>query len=417
MKKFVLGLVGAAFFASAAFATNLPLFTGPTTNEPSQENATLNQLIQNLNGQITPSTMAPWAQGRNYLDNGDMWVDIRGTGAATCGTTTVPETAYSADRWGCFVNVSGGVGTLQVATSSPTPPLQFINEEVLVRASNTKTQLICAIQEVPSSRATQLQGKLVNLSAYVQALAGLNADNGNAFNMYIITGTGQDEGLQSFTASPAITPAFTGVVSQNTSVGSIPQGVNAFTATTSWARYNTGSVLIPYAVTELAVEICFTPTATGAGSTDGLAFTGVQLEQVDASNTTGPSVYEFKNPMEETLEAQRYAYAFPEPLNGVGQFVGYTLSTTGCGFDFNFPVPMLKVPTLSQIGVVIASGTTYKVNQGGALFNITSMSTWSANSKTQASFYVITGTAMLTTSSCALQGLSGGAIPLEGGDF
>ena len=426
MKRIALGLIGAALLGSVAWAANLPLFTGPTTQEPNQTNATENQLIQNLNGAVNSSSMAPWAMGRNFLDNGDMWVDIRGTTASTCANYSLSENAYSADRWGCMVGVAAGVGTLQVATSSPTPPLQFVNEEKLVRATGVLTTPICAYQEVPTVRAASLQGRNVILSAWEQNLGGLAADNGGQFNMYIFTGTGTDQGLQSWTATAGgssgnltnqITPAWTGVISQNTTLGTIPYTLsnNTFNANTSWQRYNTGPILMPINETEIAVAVCFVPTATGASSTDGIAFTGVQLEQSDPNNAFGPGTYEFKNPMEETAEANRYAYTLPEALVSVNQVVGYAASTNGCVMALQFPVPMIKAPTLTSIGTAIGSGT-WKIDE---TLSLQSISTFSANTNIAASFwgYTAAGALMVNSQACTLNGQAGGGILFWGADF
>jgi len=291
MKKYLLALL--MLLPLAASATSLPYFTGP--QDPALLQFYLNTLVTEVNA-LGP-TQSDFAVPSNFLDNGAMAVDIRGTGIITCGTTTAPETAYSADRWTCNANVTSGAGRMQVTTTTPAPPLGFQNSERLYRTSGALTQPVCSWQEIPSGRSTQLAGQVAIFSTYAQALAGLAADNGNVINLVVVTGTGTDEGLQSFTASPAITPAFTGVAT------SLNQ---AFTITTAWQRYST-TVQIPIGTTEIAVAECFTPTATGAGTTDGFAFTGVQLEAAIGIQTQ-PSAFKFQPFHVELAAANRYFY-------------------------------------------------------------------------------------------------------------
>lgn len=205
---------------------------------------------------------------RNLVQNGDMGVQQRGTGERTGGTTTIPTAAMSADRWGCNANVTSGAAFC--ASSVTSPPVGFVGFQTVYRKTGALTQPVCMMQEIPSVDSTALQGTTATLSFYGKALGGLIADNGGVVNAYIFTGTGADEGLQTFTASPAITPAWTGITSNRTA---------AFTLTSTAFQRFSFSGAIPPAATELGVAICFTPTATGSGVTDGFAFTGVQLEQ------------------------------------------------------------------------------------------------------------------------------------------
>lgn len=292
-------LVVAATLSYAAY-TPIPLLTTAATNEPSQINATFNGVIQQINSSMTPANFAPAATPRNFIDNGAMAVHQRGTATVTCGTTTIPPTtAYGADRWGCNANVTSGAGISQVITTSPAPPAGFPASTKLYRTSGALTQPICSMQEISSANTTYMAGQVVTLSFYAAALAGLSADNGNVINAYIFTGTGTDQGLQSFTASPAITPAFTGISSVLT---------QSFTISTTFGRYGF-SAQIPATATEMAVAICFTPTATGAGATDGFAYTGAQLEIGN-----GASAYEFRSYTAELLTAQAYFVQWADNL-------------------------------------------------------------------------------------------------------
>ena len=354
-------LIGAlaltALFASQALAASLPLFTAPGGTNPAAENppgiGTLNQLIQSLNSGVTPQSMATFSAFRNFLDNGAMAVAQRGTSAQTGGTTSgCTLGAYVADRWCVDTNVTSGAGKGQVVTATPSPLVGFTNSMTVFRNSGALTQPVCAIQEIPTNDATQLAGQSVVLSYYAQALAGLAADNGNVINALVITGTGSNQGLGTMTASPAITPAWTGIASL---------GGTAQTITTGWARYNTGPLLIPAAATEIGVEICFTPTATGSGTTDGFAFVGAQLE---AGST--PSAFEFRPLSVETAKAQGYYYRYAElaaayQVPGMCEATG--ANTNSC--TLNLPQQMKSIPTIT-----ITTAGTFKVNIAGTLTTI-----------------------------------------------
>lgn len=273
----------------------------------------------------------------NYLDNSALYIQQRGTGAATCGTTSgVAITSYSADRWGCDVNVTSGAGQLSIVTSGPTPPAGFTASLKFVKNSGSLTQPQCAWQEIPTVKATQLAGQTVTLSSYLQALAAM--DNGNVANLVIITGTGTDQGLGvlksavGMTASPAITPVWTGLATlQN----------QAFTITTSWARYTAPAIAVPSTVTEMAVGVCWTPAATAGGATDGLAFVGAQLEPNIIA-----SPFEFK-PLEIELSvAQKYYWQQAE-VSGVEFGNGACQATNTPKISYWLPASMIGTPTVT----------------------------------------------------------------------
>lgn len=383
-------------------AANIPLLTGP--QDPSQLNATINGVINNINAGITPNSTATFSNFRNYVDNGAMQIQQRGTGVVTCGTTTIPPTtAYGADRWGCNANVTSGAGRMQPVTSGPTPPVGFGSSQILYRTSGALTQPVCAWQEIGSDSAKQLAGQGVVFSANLQALAGLAADNGAVANLVIVTGTGNNEGLQSFTASPAITPAWTGIATLQTT---------PFTLTTAWARYAAPAVIVPAATTEIGVAICFTPTATGAGATDGLAFVGVQLEQGASAST-----YEFRPlPIEREL-AQRFAFVLTEAAAGVVQVGGGSAqgTTTTCTAMIPFPTTMRIAPTYTNT----LSATTFKLvsaSQTATALSTPFSATLVANTPDGASVNFTT-TGMTAKDGCALVGAGGTGSMLFTADF
>lgn len=284
---------------------------------------------------------------RNLVQNGDMAVQQRGTAERTGGTTTIPTAAYSADRWGCNANVTSGQAFC--AALATTPPTGMRGSQSVYRKSAALTQPVCMMQEIETKDAIGLQGQVVTLSWVAKALGGMIADNGGVMNAFIFTGTGTDEGLQSFTASPAITPAWTGITSTIT---------KAVTLTTSYQKFSLTATL-PAAGTELGVAFCFTPTATGAGTTDGFNFSGVQLEAGAVA-----TAYEFKPIQVETALAQRYywnvadaanTFQYPSSCNTTN-----TITVVLC--NVVAPTTMRKVPTAvvttaASFGITLTAGT------------------------------------------------------------
>jgi len=70
----------------------------------------------------------PFANFRNFLDNGNMALSQRSEASAiACGGTTgtTSNTGYGPDRWACIVNVGSQVGKIQTVTSTPTPPTGY----------------------------------------------------------------------------------------------------------------------------------------------------------------------------------------------------------------------------------------------------------------------------------------------------
>lgn len=386
----------------------LTLYTAPDCSEASQMFSCFNRLIAQINASGGAGTIQIGA--RNFLDNGAMQISQRGTAAATCALNgaAITTAAYAADRWGCQVNVAVGAGQLTTITATPTPPPGFSTALKLVRNSGALTQPQCVYQEVPTYKSVILQGQTVTFSAYVQALAGLAADQGTStqtVNMLVITGTGTDQGFGSWTASPALTPAWTGVATAvNTS--------QALPASPVWARYST-TAQIPITATEIAVAICFTPTATGAGTTDGFAFTGAQLEAGNVANT-----YTFRPPADELIEAQRYFTIVTEPASGVAVpiFSTATAATTAAG-SYAFPVTMRSAPTFTALGTALSASTW--TNKCGAVNNAlasTFVVTATANTVTGASL-TVTSSGATAGFACVLVGAGGGSILSWSADF
>lgn len=359
----------------------------PNGQQPQSEAITVGQLLQAASGGSLPT---------NQLSNGQMAINQQGTGVITGGTTTVTALQFAADRWFIDTNVTSGTGRGQVITATPAPPQGFAQSFKLYRNSAALLQPVCTLQALTTQPSTQLQGQYVVLSAYVQALAGLTATAGQV-NAYIISGTGADEGLATLTASPAITPAWTGLAGGTTANAT-------WTTTTSWVRYNTPPVLIPATATEVGVEICFTPVGSASGTTDGIALTGIQLESVPYNASPapavspGPSPFEFHTNTYDLLDAQKFYVRFNEPASGAGMpaMCQATGSATGiCTLylptKMRGTTPVVAIPTTGTYAVNIAGTPTTWVTPTAGTCSLLACTITIGNTNTNGQALTLTG--------------------------
>lgn len=410
LRKVELGLIAALLMPSVVFAGSLPLLPStPTQNEPSQTVNTLNQLINTLNGATpgVPGAMASFAapvNPRNMLDNGQMAVQQRGTGAATCGTTTITSAAYAPDRWLCDVNVGSGAGQLTPLTTGLPPG--FVGGMKLARNSGALLQPQCVMQEIPNQVVVANQGQPLTFSMYAQALAGMTAAN-NAVTVNLWTGTTSDEGIiaKGPTATPAITIALTGLVAAT------PQ---TFNLTSTWARYVSTPIILPTTAVEAVLAICTTPVGTASGATDGFAVTGAQLEA-----GTGASAFEFRSFAEEQRIAQRYFFTLTEPAAAVPVAVGYSSTTTAGFLTLQLPVTMRIAPTISFSGTAL-SASTWKVGDAASNIALSTPYLAAASNVSTPNVLSITATTGATQTAghgITLVGAAGGSILNASAEF
>lgn len=371
---------------------------------------------------------------RNFLDNGAMEINQRivaatqgANGGSACGGTGT-SSGYSLDRWFVCTNVTSGAGFSQQVVTASLP--QFVNMMEVWRNSGSLAQPICALQEIPKLDVVKMQGQSVVLSGYLQALSALAADTGNIVNFVIMTGTGADQGFGTMTASPAITPAWTGIATPLN---------QAVTISTTWARYAALPLNVGSTVTEMAVGVCMTPTVSTTGNstpTDGFNMTGMQLEMVPAgiSVATGlpatpPSPYEFRQYEIELRKAQRYFWAIYETTVGgaaAGVIVtpsGLGVSTTDCRLAIPTPATMRVAPTL---GFTLAtsnapSATTWKVASQATSFVLSTpflAATATASTPNLLSLDATTGASLTAGGTCVLiTTAAGGGVITASADF
>lgn len=361
LKKLVFAAVGVAL-NSQVMAASIPVW--PQAGAPIVPPLDPSNLFSYLNTVMgTVNQFTSGYQPLNFLDNGALTVQQRGTAAATCGGTSgPPSTAYGPDRWACEVNVGSQQGRLSIVTSASgvTFAPAFANMASLFRNANALTQPICMEQEIETARFTQLQGRGVILSAWLAANAG--APTGVTATMYLFTGTGTDEGLGSLrsavgmTASPALTPALTGLAT----AGSFTTPALTTTAT----RYSSGQIAVPATATEGVFAVCWTPAAETAGTTDGILLTGLQMEQADPTQTTAGR-FQVVPSAEDLARSERFFWQITDTAATTeipsGCFVTAANTTVKCGVWLPQQMQAIPVTTASgataSFGIIVTAGT------------------------------------------------------------
>jgi hypothetical protein len=415
-RKYLLGFFASVTLAAISYvalgANLVPVLT-PQSCDTSNILNCVNTLGQSINQNVTPGSTSFTNSPHNILINGDFSVAQRGTGinpsCGTTGTSGLGNSAYSADMWLCDANVTSGAGKAAISTSGG--PLGYPNYLKIYRNSGALTQPICAIQEIPSQDFQDFQGQYLLLSAYIQNLSA--AVNGTTVTLAVYYGTGTDEGISTvgMGSSNVLSPAFA-------NVGAIG---SPFTTTAAvngvWTRFYGVPWLVPITATEAAVEICFTPGAEAAGTTDGIGIANVQLEP---SQSTTPSAFEARPYETELRKSQRYFYAIPEPTTAIGVgIMGSSTAATTCVTSFPFPVIMRAAPTFFAFGNAL-SATTWKIAFGSTTAGNALASTWyvttGANTP-NAAFGTWTSSGMTIGQVCYPIGANGGNILGWSADF
>lgn len=269
-------------------------------------------------------------------------------------------------------------------------------QPVTITAATIPTGIVAGQTYYVSSALLNSGTAFAIAPTYAQAIAGTN------------TVIPSSAGTTNVINLPAITPVWTGLAiygangagQGQTSVAQAFGQAASFPFTlspSSWTRIQTGPINIPTGTEEAAVAICFHPAGTTSGSgTDGIAFTGAQLE-IMGPNQVVAGPYEFKTPSLSLSESQRYYIQLNDLASGtpVGP-IGTLLTTATCGFVENFPTTMDIAPVFNAIGTITT--TTFQI------FVAADTSTLTAAGITAATLTSPNGagfTATLTTASTA----------------
>jgi len=300
---------------------------------------------------------------QNWLIAGDASQNLFQRGVN--GPVATTNVMFGPDRWAYW---SGAVTPMTVGqdlTAIATVPGFSAAYKMQRQVASAGTDLMCMAQEISTANSRMLQGQVVDLDFYVFGGANLSASQ---VGMYIITGTGTDEGVQSL--------AFGFNGGGGGSVGWTGQRrvVGAQYSPLFIGRATRPAVvgLVPTSATEVGVVICMAPNGT-AGAGDFMDFSGIQLRMAPGlapfvSQFTAYAAALLPSPNfvwrlgnQETLLQEAYYWQRNEGA-GLDVIGGPCLSQISLRADcfLQFPVPMGKVPT-----VTFSPGFATDANSGG----------------------------------------------------
>jgi hypothetical protein len=304
---------------------------------------------------VTGSTTSGYANipGKNRLVNGNLQIWQRGAGGSASFAVNA-ATAYTADRWQVQSGASTNVTVSQVAGTTSGQYRMRVQRN----AANTGTGAITIAQSLPRSVCSNFGGSYATFS--FQALVGANfSPTSNNVTVKIISGQG--------TSDVSVLSGFTTQVTEVSATKSMTTALVTYTATTGQMNA---------AVSQMAVEITFTPVGT-AGVNDYIDIGQLQLEH-------GPNAtfYEHKTYDEYLRESQYYfckSFAYgTAPAQNIGNSISemvYAAARAATGTQVAptvpWPVNMRATPTLTTYSTNAATNQVYDVGSSNPCTAIT----------------------------------------------
>ncbi len=316
--------------AMSGALTNGQIIIGSTGATPAVATLTQGSGVTITNGPGTITIAATGGSGslQNLLFNGSMLIAQRGTSISV----PTPTTVYTLDRWQVFTGGSEATTVSQVAGTLS----GSFRARIQRNSGQVGTTPIRYAQSLTRDMSAGAAGNALTVS--FEAVAGANfSAAGSLVAVNVYSGTGS-------TDVSGINGAFTGSVTVLAATQAI---------TTSPGTYTFSSSAIGSNVTQLCVELVWTPVGT-AGANDYAEFTNVVL-------TISPS---FTN-----YQRVPYAQEFPRCqafYQVVGAAIGYAASsTTNVQMSIALPVTMRAIPTLGQTSVLTVTDGAANYTQSG----------------------------------------------------
>ena len=328
----------------------------------------------------------------NRLVGGDFNVNLAQRLATTKGIAslagiTATAATMTADGWWVYGLASSSNITVTLASGSTEvlPALGTTKALRLARTASTTGSVECLGQTLDQNQAAPLIGSNAVFSFYELNGAGMSATGGNFTAQISYSSNAAAAGTQAtlgyagsvgskYAVGTNAATFGTGGPTNQTAAAPIASatsgtiGTNGFVTipgSTTWTRYVVAAPIpatIPNtttAVTDVSVQICFTPTLTSASAatTDWIELQGLQLEAKPATATanlpygvTTPSPFERRPASVEALIDYSYWYyrfedqALVSPVTGTACTT--TTSTTAGACVLTYPVPMRIAPAV-----------------------------------------------------------------------
>ena len=354
-------------------------------------------------GQFPQSENVPLASlglpfGINRLVGGDFNTNLAQRlsttkGIASLAGITPTAAVLAADGWWVY-SASGTVTTtIASGTTEALPALGTTKALRFARTTSTTGAQQCIGQTLDQNQAAPLVGQNAVFSFYELNGAGQSASGGgftaqisysanaaaagtqatlgfagSVGSKYAIGTNAATFGTGGPTSQTAATPVVQSVATQaaaapTTVLGGGSVGTNGFVTfagSTTWTRYVVAAPIpatIPgtsTAVTDVSVEVCFTPTGTGASTSDWIELQGLQLEAKPSTVTPTfpngvitPTAFERRPASVEALIDYSYwYYNFENQSIITAVATCENTSTTVANCFVPYPVPMRIVPAV-----------------------------------------------------------------------
>jgi hypothetical protein len=129
----------------------------------------------------------------NYLIGGDATTNL--WQRATTGSSVTTSVTYGGpDRWAYWSGTSTAMTVSRDATAADLPTGVKYGFKMQRTAAQTGVVQMCMMQEIETAAAISLAGKTAEIDLWAAPLANYSAANA-AFTVYLMTGTGTDEGV------------------------------------------------------------------------------------------------------------------------------------------------------------------------------------------------------------------------------
>ena len=354
--------------------------------------------------ELVPTSVLGLPFGVNRLVGGDMNTNLAQVLSTTKGIATLAGKSMAAALmtadgwWGYGTGTTAITVTMASGSTEVLPALGTTKALRLARTSAATGALECLGQTLDQNQAAPLIGSNAVFSLY-ELNGATQSATGGAFTVEISYSSGSaaagtqatiqfagSQGSKYAIGTNATTFGTSGPTNQTAAVpvlvagtvGSIgASGFVTIPGSTTWTRYAVAApipVNIPgttTAVTDVSVQVCYTPVATSSVTTDWIEVQGLQLEAKPSTVTPTqpngvitPTAFERRPASIEAMIDYSYFYYNYESQT-VKAFVPgttctTTTSTTAGVCTLTFPVPMRIVPAvLYTDGFQLFTSTAY----------------------------------------------------------
>jgi len=338
--------------------------------------------------ELVPTSVLALPFGVNRLVGGDFNTNIAQRlsttkGIASLAGLTANAAVMGADGWWIYSSGTSNVTeTIASGTTEVLPALGTTKALRVARTSSAAAALTCIGQTLDQNQSAPLIGANAVFSFYGLNGAAMSATGGAitveisysagtaAAGTQATLGYAGSQGSKYTIGTNAATFGTSGPTSQTAAVPVLVAGTSGTIGTngfvtiplsTTWARYAIAAPIPPTipgtttAVTDVSVQLCFTPTLASAITTDWFEVQGLQLEAKPSTVTPSlpngvitPTAFERRPAAIETaIDYSYWYYNFENQAAIQTVATCENTATTAMNCYVQFPVPMRITPAVS----------------------------------------------------------------------